>query len=162
MSAFKDNVERDSRALRQEMARLSNKMGTLAEDLVAPSVPRILQEVVNCSEIPAMLGVRIRKRLPDGRSQEYDVVAICGDYLLINETKSRLRPEDIPAFIERLREVRTFLPEYADKQIVGALATFYVDPSLIAYVERQGLIMLGVVDGLMQLLNTAAFQLQTY
>lgn len=160
--AFKEGVEQDSRALRQELARLSHKMGTLAEDLVAPSIPSILREVVRCLEPPTMLGVRLRKRLIDGRSQEYDVVAVCDDYLLITETKSRLRTDDIPNFIERLQEVRTFLPEYSDKQVVGALATFYVDPSLVRHGERQGLIMLGVVDGLMQVLNTAEFQLETY
>jgi hypothetical protein len=33
---------------------------------------------------------------------------------------------------------------------------------LIVHGERQGLIMLGVVDGLMQVLNTAEFRLQSY
>jgi hypothetical protein len=136
-------------------------MGTLAEDVVAPSIPRILAEVVHCPEPPSILGVRIRKHLRDGRSQEYDVVATCGNYLLINETKSRLRPEDIPNFIETLKMARTFLPEYADKQVIGALASFYVDPLLVTRGERQGLIILGVIDGLMQELNTPEFRLQT-
>jgi hypothetical protein len=160
--ANNERNDRERREFRQQLADISHKMGTLAEDMVAPSVPRILQEIVQCPEAPAMLGVRIRKRLPGGRSQEYDVVAVCGEYLLINETKSRLRPEDIPAFLELLREARTFLPEYADKRVIGALATFYVDPSLILHDERQGLIMLGVVDGLMQVLNTPEFSLQSY
>jgi hypothetical protein len=137
-------------------------MGTLAEDLVAPSVPRILNEIVQCPDPPSMLGVRIRKRLRDGRSQEYDVLAVCGDYLFINETRSRLRPEDVTDFIKMLQEARTFLPEYAEKRIVGALATFYVDPTLMVHGERQGLIMLGVIDGLMQVLNTPEFTLQTF
>jgi hypothetical protein len=91
---FQDSVEYDSKALRRELADIAHKMGTLAEDLIAPSIPRILGEVVDCAEPPAMIGVRIRKRLPDGRSQEYDVIAICGNYLLIYETKSNLRSED--------------------------------------------------------------------
>jgi hypothetical protein len=82
--------------------------------------------------------------------------------LLINETRSRLRPEDVPDFVKMLQEARIFLPEYAEKRIVGALATFYVDSSLIAHGERQGLIMLGVIDGLMQVLNTPEFNLQAF
>ncbi len=134
----------------------------MAEDIIAPSIPRILQEAMKCQEEPQMIGVRIRKRLSDGRSQEYDVIAVCEEYLLINETKSRLRPEDIPAFIKRLRMVRDFLPEYADKKIVGALAAFYIDHSLITYGERQGLIMLGMAEGLAELLNQAEFTPKLY
>lgn len=162
MAEFKDEMQRDRRSLRQTLADLAHKMGTLAEDLVAPSIPRILHEIAGCPEAPSMLGVRLRKRLADGRSQEYDVVATCGDYLLINETKSRLRPEDIPQFIELLHQVRTFLPEYQERRVVGALASFYMDPTLIVHGERQGIIMLGVIDGLMQVLNTTEFRLQTY
>jgi hypothetical protein len=158
----KEENDKSHRQLRQEIATISHKMGTLAEDFIAPSIPGILKEVVNCVDEPTMVGVRIRKRLADGRSQEYDVLAICGDYLLINETKSRLQPEDIPAFVERLQEVRTFLPEYAEKQIIGSLSTFYVDPSLVIHGERQGLLMLGIVDGLLELLNTPELQLRSY
>ncbi len=150
--------EQGLREMRQSIAEVYQKMGTLAEDLVAPSVPRILESVVDCSAEPEMLGVRMRKRLPDGRSQEYDVVAICDDFLLINETKSRLRPEDVPAFVERLEQVREFFPEYADKRVIGALATFYVDQSLVVHGERQGLIMLGVIGGLLEVLNRAGFE----
>jgi hypothetical protein len=69
------HMEQEHRALRQTLADLAHKMGTLAEDLVAPSIPRILHEVVGCPEAPSMLGVRLRgaprARLADGRSQEY-------------------------------------------------------------------------------------------
>lgn len=109
-----------------------------------------------------MLGVRIRKRLADGRSQEYDVVATCDDFLLINETKSRLHPEDISDFVQELQNAHDFFPEYPASRIIGALATFYVDPSLVTPGERQGLIMLGVIDGLMEVLNTDQFQLRSY
>lgn len=158
MSVFEYEARREMREMRQSIAQAYQKMGTLAEDLVAPSVPRILERVIDCSEEPEMLGVRMRKRLPDGRSQEYDVVAICDDFLLINETKSRLSPEDMPAFVERLEQVREFFPEYADKRVIGALATFYVDQSLVVHGERQGLIMLGVIGGLLEVLNRAGFE----
>jgi hypothetical protein len=151
-----------TRNLRQSIAEVSRKMGTLAEDLVAPSVPRILREVVGCEEEPLMIGVRIRRSLPGGRYKEYDVVSVCGEYLFINETKTRLQPEDVPSFVETLEECRDFLPEYADKKVIGALATFYIDPSLVVHGERQGLIMLGVVDGLMRVLNREGFAPRAY
>ncbi len=162
MSEFREENERDRKEFRRSLADISRKMGTLAEDLVAPSIPRILAEIAHCSDEPTMLGVRIRKRLADGRSQEYDVVATCDDFLLINETKSRLHPEDISDFVQELQNAHDFFPEYPASRIIGALATFYVDPSLVTHGERQGLIMLGVIDGLMEVLNTDQFQLRSY
>ena len=154
---LKQELQNESRKLNQHLASLSDKMGTMAEDMVAPSIPRILKEVVGCTQEAEMIGVRIRKRLADGRSQEYDVVATCQNYILINETKSRLRPEHLQPFRELLQNAHDFFPEYKNHQVIGALATFYVDPSLIKAGERQGFIMLGVIDGLMEPLNQAGF-----
>ena len=159
---WKVNFEEHQREMRRMSGEFSRQLGTLAEDLVAPSVPRILREVVGCTEEPLMEGVRVRRRLSGGRFKEYDVIAVCGDYLLINETRVRLRPEDVPEFVRVLRGARDFLPEYADKKIVGVLAIFYLDPSLVAYVERQGIIMLGIGDGLLTLLNSSDFKPTPY
>lgn len=154
---LKQELKAESRKLNQHVASISDKMGTMAEDMVAPSIPRILKEAVNCAEEPTMIGVRIRKGLSEGRSQEYDVVAVCGNYVVINETKSKLRPGDLPAFRELMQQAHDFFPEYVGYQFIGALATFYVDPSLITAGERQGFIMLGVIDGLMEILNRDGF-----
>jgi hypothetical protein len=162
VAAIRREAEADYKKMRVALAQQSLKMGTLAEDLVAPSIPRILAEVVKCPSPPQMLGVRIRKRLPNGRSQEYDVIAVCDDVLLINETKSRLQTKDVTDFIQKLRTARDFLPEYGDKKIIGALASFYIDPSIVRFGERRGLIMLGVVDGLMEILNREGFVPTTY
>ena len=42
----------------------------------------------------------------------------------------------------------------ADRAIVGAIASLYVDPSLVRYGERLGLIVLGFGTDVMQVLNT--------
>ena len=102
-----------------------------------------------------------REGIVTGSHKVY-VIAVCGDYVLICETKSRLRPEYVRDFCDTLSEARDFLPEYADKQIIGALGTFYVDPSLIKHGQRHGLIMLGVIDGLMQILNEEGFVPKAY
>lgn len=162
MDKLSKEMRKNRRDLNKKIAEMSDKMGTLAEDLIAPSVPKILAKVVNCTEKPQMKGVRVTKALPDGRSQEYDVIAVCGNYVLICEAKSRLRPEQVRKFCNKLSEARDFLPEYAEKQIIGALGTFYIDPSLIKHCERQGLIMLGVIDGLMQILNEEGFAPKEY
>jgi hypothetical protein len=159
MQDFKE----EERASRVEMNRkwgeLSHKMGTMAEDLVAPSIGRILRQTVNCPDDRIeWSAVRMRRRhLLTAQSREFDVVAACGEYLLINETKSRLRPEDCDEFIHLLQETRNYFPEEGDKQVIGALASLYVDPSLVVRGERLGLIILGFGDDVMQVLNSPGF-----
>jgi hypothetical protein len=159
MLAFKDERRESRREMNRRWGELANKMGTMAEDLVAPSIPRILRTVVGCPDNAIeSIGVRMRRRHPDTRQlQEFDVVATCGEYMLINETKSSLDPDAVTQFVELLSRVREFFPEYADKKVIGAIASLYVDPSLVRFAERQGLIVLGFGEDVMDVLNSPEF-----
>ena len=66
------------------------------EDLVAPRLPRIVQEEYNI-EVTDLTVRRIIK-LPDGKRKEYAGVALAGPYLFFNSTKSKLKSKDIEAF----------------------------------------------------------------
>lgn len=164
MRASRERSEAEMREFRIEMNKkwgeLANKMGTMAEDLVAPSVPRILHEAVGCPDGRVDgVAVRVRRLHPAdrGRSQEFDVVAVCGEYVLINETKSRLGVHDVDDFALRLPEAHDFFPEYADNKFIGAIASLYVDESVVRYGEKQGLIVLGFGEDVMEVLNSPGF-----
>jgi len=153
MSDFKSEMNK-------RWGELANKMGTLAEDLVAPSIPRILCLVVGCpdDQIDAM-AVRVRRRHPTdrGRTQEFDVVAVCGEYVLINETKSRVYARDADEFVQVLSEMRSFFPEYAEKTIIGAIASLYVDENVVRRAQKLGLLVLGMSEEMMDLPNEPGF-----
>ncbi len=172
IESYFERTERELDRLSQEIrefkvstnkrwGELANKMGTMAEDLVAPSVPRILRTVTGCAEEQIdMIAVRLRRRHPvdRGRSQEFDVVAVCGEYVLINETRSRLRVKDIDDFVELMKQARGFFPEYADRYFIGAIASLYVDESVVRYGQDQGLLVLGLGEDLMTVLNEPGFE----
>ena len=160
MADFKDEMRADRKAMNRQWGELANKMGTMTEDIVAPSVPRILREVVGCSpsEELDMLAVRMKRKHPQitGKSQEFDVVAVCDGYVLISETKSRISSRKINNFMERMKEARDYFPEYADKEryrFLGALAALYVDKSVVHYGEKQGVLILGLGEHLMDAMN---------
>ena len=160
MAEFKGEMRLSREQLNKKWGELSNKLGSMAEDLVAPSVPRILRETVGCPDDQIdLVDVRTRRRstLDRSRVQEFDVVAVCGEYALVNETKSNLSPEKISAFAALLGNVREYFPEFADKKVIGAIASLYVDQSLVTYGERYGLIVLGFGDDVMQVLNSEGF-----
>ncbi|MGC8660271.1 MAG: hypothetical protein ACP5U1_14490 [Desulfomonilaceae bacterium] len=96
---FKDETRREHRNLNKQLGEIANKQGRMTEDLVAPSICRILQEVLGLPESHECgQAERIRRPQPKvkGRRKEFDVIAECDGYVLVNETQSSLKPSDIP------------------------------------------------------------------
>jgi len=155
MQEFKAEMRQSKRDLDKKWGELSNKLGTMAEDLVAPSIPRILRQVTGCTLEIEYSAVRVRKSKP--KNQEFDVVAVCGDYVFINETKSTLRSEYINNFYELMQNIQDYFPEFKGKQFIGAIASLYVDETLVRQGEKLGLVVLGFGEELMDVLNSPGF-----
>jgi hypothetical protein len=155
---FKDEMRASSDRADRRWGELANKMGTLVEDIVAPGIPTIFKAVFGQEAEPAS-GIRQRRphRHDPARRREFDVIAWGGGVFLVVETKSALAPENIGRFLETLGEVRDYLPEAEGQRVVGALASFYVESSLVLGGERQGLLMLGLAKGLLDVLNSPDF-----
>ncbi|MCU0241106.1 MAG: hypothetical protein MUF51_01630 [Vicinamibacteria bacterium] len=158
MAVFKTEMRASSQAADKRWGDLSNKMGTLVEDIIAQGIPEIFQRIFHIDIEPAFA---IRQRRPcrgdHGRMREFDAYAFAGGYFLLNETKGSLGPQDIPAFLDVLKAARDYFPEIEDRKVMGALGTFHVDPSLAKAGERAGLIMIGLNTGLLRILNSPDF-----
>ncbi len=160
MSDEIESLSKEVKASQKQWGELSNRMGRLVEDFVYPSIPRVLCTAVGC---PASrlerVAIRLRCRHPvdPERKQEFDALAVCGDYVLINETKSRLDSGDVDDFIQVMSEARDFFPEYADHRFIGAMASLSVDEGVVRYGQRQGFLMLGLGETLMEVLNDPGF-----
>ena len=151
---FKAEMRQSKRDLDKKWGELSNKLGTMAEDLVAPSIPRILKQLTGCSAEIEYSAVRVRKSQP--QNQEFDVVVKCENWVFINETKSNLRPEHLDKFHRLMQRIRDYFPEYQNNQFIGAIASLYVDESLVECGEKLGLVVLGFGEELMDVLNDPA------
>lgn len=165
IEADRAEYKAERREMNRQWGALANKMGTMAEDLVAPSIPRILRTLFSCPDDRVEeMAVRVirRSRENPAITREFDVITACGDWFLINETKSTLAPEDVTDFVEVLASVRQFFPEQAHRQIVGVIASLYVDESLVRFAERNGLIILSFGDEGMDLRNSEGFAPRTF
>ena len=159
MADFKEEMRADRKDMNRKWGELANRLGTMAEDLVAPSVPRVLRQVLGTGDAPIDSAVRVRRHAAAHPAvmREFDVVATCLDYLLINETKSRLADEDVARFVESLATVRDYFPEHAGKRVVGAIASLYVDPAVARFGDARGVIVLGFGEDVMEVLNSPGF-----
>jgi hypothetical protein len=145
---------------RIEIGNLSHRLGTLVEDLVAPSLPDILKQSVKCpDEQDVLVNVRVRRRHPThpGEMLEIDAMADCGSYVLVNETKSQLTPEKVKGFLGKLTRIRDYFPEYKGHIVLGCMSSLFVEASLVEYASRQGLLVVATTAGLMTLQNPPGF-----
>lgn len=158
MRGFKDEARRQLGEMNRKWGAFSNKLGTLVEDLVAPSLPHVIEERLN--ERAYDLMVRLKRRLPDGRVKEFDalVVRVTPDCVCLNSTKATLRVADVDGFVADITEFRTFFPEHDALPLVGILASLSMEKSVLAYAEKQGFLVLAVGDGLMEIKNRPEFE----
>ncbi len=163
MSGFKDEMrdykEENKQQLREmniKWGEMARKLGTITEDLVAPSIPRIITEMFGLDV--TFLGIRMKKKLQDGRTKEYDAIAVAGEYVLVDETKSTLDSEDVKDFVKDIQEFKDFFPEYRKNKVVGILASLYVDEGALKYAEKAGFLVLAVGEALMEIKNTKGFK----
>jgi hypothetical protein len=154
MRAFKDEMRAQNREMNLRWGQLANRLGTLVEDLVAPSLPRIVKEVLGL-EVDDLM-VRYRRRRRTG-TYEYDAIVLAGDLVVLNYTKATLDSRDVERFIQDIGRFREAFPEHAARPLVGVLAMLSVETSVLAYAERTGFLVLGVGDQLMEVKNGAGF-----
>jgi hypothetical protein len=156
MRIDRDEARKEMREMNRKWGDLANKLGTLVEDLVYPSLGRILKETLG-REVDRLY-LRLKQRLSDGRVREFDAIAVVGDLVCLNSTKSTLRSADVDHFVEEIAAFREFLPEYRTLPLIGILASVTVDESVLAYAERQGYLVLAVGDELMEVKNRPGFE----
>jgi hypothetical protein len=156
MSEFKDETQRDRREMNRKWGDLANKLGTMVEDLVYPSLARVVRESLDQEVLD--LAIRRKRRLSDGRVQEFDAIALTPDLVCLNSTKATLRSADVAAFVEEIATFREFFPEYHGLPVVGILSTLAVDESVLNYAERIGFLVTAVGDEVMEIKNRPGFE----
>ena len=154
MRAFKEEMREFKREMNKRWGELANKMGTLVEDIVAPNISGIAREYFGCSDIKDFM-VRRRKRNTKDASKvrEFDVIAVCDDKVIINETKSNPKIEYINEFINVLKEIYDYFPEYRGKKIIPIFSSLYIPEDLVTYLTKNRIYAMAMKDDTMDLLN---------
>jgi len=143
----------DRRAMNKKWGELANKMGTIVEDIVAPSLRSIAREYFKVEDFDNFY-VRNRRKNPSGDGRrEFDVVAYTQNYLFIVETKSTPRNSYIQDFIKFIPQIPLWFPESHEKTIIPIFASLYLEPDTISFLSKNNILALGMKDDNMDLLN---------
>ena len=149
----------DRKAWNKKWGELANKLGTIVEDIVAPNLPRIAREQFGCRELDDfMMRRQVRNKVDPRKRREFDLIAICGNKFIINETKSKVSVDYINSFIELLPQLGDYFPEHRGKELVPVFSSLYISDDLVNYLSRHGIYAMSMGDETMELVNADRLQ----
>ena len=153
-----ERVQHNIDKMSKEITRLRNlfesQWSRLIEALVDGKLVELLKE----------RGIHVNRTTTNyegnhrSRQYEFDILAVNGSEVVVVEVKSRLQVQDIKELLEELKQFKTWVPEYQDKKIYGAVAYLRVDENAIKYAENQGLFVIKAVGDSASMINSSDFQ----
>ncbi len=152
---MQQRAEQDRRELNKKWGELANRLGTVAEDIVAPNLPRIAHEQFGCPAEPDDFMVRrwVRHQVDNSKRREFDVIVVYPEKVFINETKSTPRINYIDDFIAVMDDIHGYFPQYQGKTIIPIFAGLFIPDNLLRYLTKHKIYALGMGAETMELLN---------
>ncbi len=116
----------------------SNQWGKLMEALVEPSCLKLFK-ARNIDVTRSYKNIKIQNKNIDA---EFDIVLANGEEVVVVEVKTDMSVDKVKYFMEKLSQFKTYMPEYADKKVYGAVAGIKYSEQSDKYAYRQGLFIL--------------------
>lgn len=153
MREFKDESQAERKSMNKKWRDLANKLGTVVEDIVSPSLGGIARQYFNIDEFE-FFAVRLKKRKP-GRQEtrEFDVVAAGEDYFFVVETKASPRTKYIHQFIDFIPHLKEWFPDTGKRAIIPIFASLYLPREAVNYLTNNHIFALAMKDDNMDILN---------
>jgi Holliday junction resolvase len=145
--------ETDKR-IQQAFDLFESQWGRLMESLVEGDVVRILQEK----------GIKINRTSTrvkgnyEGNSYEFDIIAHNGKEIVVIEVKTTLRTKHVRQHIEKLQQVKTWLSEYHDHNVYGAVAFLRAEENSEDMAEKRGLFVIRATGDSAAIMNAEGFE----
>jgi hypothetical protein len=147
-------VNKEIAQVNKQIGDLGGKWGRFVENMVAPACETLFLK----KGIPVhQVAQRLKRHLAE-KTLEIDVLVTNEVHVLVVEVKSTLGVTDVKEFIEDLSQFRLFFPEYAQKDLYGAVAGIEIEKGAAKFAYRQGLFVLAQSGETVTILNNDNFQ----
>ena len=135
-------VEATSLEVKQLSRQLTGTTGHIAEGLVSSSVEKIFKaaglELQNSGKN------LIRKLKAENIGMEVDVL-LSGETMVVPiEVKANFTKDNVIRFLHQMSLFRKLFPEFADKEVVAAVAAINYEKEVAEYAHKEGLLVIRV------------------
>ena len=150
---------RDSRRRINKLDELfTSQWGKLVEALVDGKVV----ELLNGRGIEVEQTSQRCEGVYEGKIQEIDILGINGTEIVAVEVKTTLRPEDIGIFENKLKVLKLWMRQYADKKTYGAVAYIRADAGSAKLATKRGLFVIRAVGESARIINSPNFKPRSF
>ncbi|MFN3787123.1 MAG: hypothetical protein ACK4SW_01835 [Sulfurihydrogenibium azorense] len=133
---YKKQVNEQIREMNKRWGEISNKLGTIVEDIIFPAAKPVLEKYFKCEITDIHMN---RKRKKDNLKDEFDVIAVsdpCKTVYLI-EVKATPKIDYINEFKdEKLERFKALFPEYEDYKLIPIFASLRLEDDIINYLTK--------------------------
>jgi len=136
----------------------TSQWGKLMESLVKGDLVKLLRE----RNVPVERTVQRAHGNYQGTSYEFDIIAVNGREIVIVEVKTTLRPSDVKHFMGKLARAKTWLHEYRDKTIYGAMAYLEADADCDQMALKKGLFVIRATGSSASIINPPGFKPKSF
>ena len=141
-------MEESDRKLKDRIDKLTTRFTSqsrhILEGLMEPSAMKMFQDkgynIDRCWK-------NFKRHVKDiGKKLEVDLLLLDDEIAIIVEVKINCTKQDIDHFINQMQSFKEICPEYADKEIMLAIAAINYDRDADKYAHEQGLFVIRVYD----------------
>ena len=153
MLDFKEWSKQNIESLNKKWGELANKMGTLVEDIFAPSIEIVLKKYFDIE--PDIVDTRKRIRHAN-ETLELDILAVSdgSKKAFVVEAKSNPDRQDfIESFIKKLNKLQDFLPHLKDYTIYGIYAGLSMAPETVNKLSKKGIYAMVMKGDILEIVN---------
>lgn len=150
---FKE-TDRKIQAVTESIGRLGNKLGAFVEEMIKPAAVALFRaRGIDVHEVHR--GVEAHR---GGDTIEIDLLVVNTADVVAIECKSTLSIDDVNEHLVALQKLKTLLPTYSDKQVMGAVAAMVLPDEVARYAYRCGLFVLAQSGEHVVIRNDLKFQ----
>jgi Holliday junction resolvase-like predicted endonuclease len=153
MKELTHSQKETDKALKKAISQFESQWGKLVESLVEGKLVNLL----NSWGIHISDTSQRRSGTHDGKQYEFDIIAHNGHEIVIVEVKSTLNVSAVRDFLENLSMAKTWLHEYKDYKVYGAVAYLKADEKSPIFAERNGLFVIRATGDSASIINNLDF-----
>ena len=150
---YQDRMDKTIQDMNRQWGELANKMGTVTEDIVAPGFPFLIERHFGLS----LDDISCHRKVKDksGNRWEFDLVARSGNIAFIVDVKSDYnRREYLDHFTQLvLPKAAELLPDLRGCKVIGCIASFRLDPSIIEQASQMGILAISLGGDYLEFCN---------
>ena len=139
---LKETRDETNAAIRRISVEFLGATGHIVEGLASSAVDKIFK---NAGLDLLHYGKNIKPKLPENNSKmEVDVLLGNAMFVVPVEVKADFTKKKVKRFVRRMAMFRTFFPEYADKEVIAAVAAINYEDGTDHLAHEEGLLVIRV------------------